>query len=98
PPRPPRDRIRRRTRSADRTAGALMGSEVVAPVQCGCECLLTRKRGATAACEETKALIQARGDLLDRQRRHAPRGELDCEWNAIQLVAYPCYGGRVRFG
>ena len=47
---------------------------------------MARQRAA-AACEQAKAVIQARSDLCHRQHRDARRRQLDGQRNAVQAPA-----------
>ena len=52
----------------------LAGEQVVAPLDRGAQRLLARARRAAAAGEDVEAVVQARRDLVERQRRRrAPR-------------------------
>ena len=75
----------------------LTGEQVVAPVDRGAQRLLAGQRGATTGAEHVEALAQARGDLIERQRGRASRGELDRQRHAVQTPADLLHGaGGVR--
>ena len=75
------------TASRRNSAARASSQEVVAPVDQRAQRLLARQRGAVAAGQQPEAIVQALGDLLDRQRAHARRGELDRERNAVEPPA-----------
>ncbi len=65
----------------------LAGEQVVAPLDGGAQGLLAGARRAAAAGEDVEAVAQSRRDLVERQRRHARRGQLDGQRHAIQAPA-----------
>ena len=65
----------------------LAGEQVVAPVDRGPQRLLAGQRRAAAGAEHVEALAQARGDLVERQRGCAGRGEFDRQRHAVQTPA-----------
>jgi hypothetical protein len=72
---------------------ALLGGEqVVAPVDRGPQRLLPGQRRAAACAEQVEALAQVRGDLVERERGRAGRGELDGQRHAVQAPADLLHG------
>ena len=76
----------------------LAREQVMAPVDRGPQRLLAGQRRAAAGAEHVEAVAQARGDLLERQRGRAGRGELDGQRHAVQTPADLLHGagGAVR--
>jgi hypothetical protein len=64
----------------------------VAPVERRAQRLLVRQRGLVAFGEEPHAVVQPRGDVVDRERAHARGGELDRERDALEPPADLAYG------
>ena len=65
----------------------LAGEQLVAPLDRGAQRLLARARRAAAGGEDVEAVAQARRDLIQRQGRHAGRGQLDGQRHAVQAPA-----------
>ena len=87
-----------RTRCSTRRAGAedrqpprepALGlvQQVPAPVDDGAQRAVARERGAAAAGEQPEAVVQALGELADRQRAQPRRGQLEREREAVQAAA-----------
>ncbi len=72
-----------------------LGEKVVAPVDQCAQRLLSRQRRPVAGGEQAEAVVDARGDLLDRQRAQARCRELERERNAVEAPADLHHGGRV---
>ena len=64
----------------------LAGEQVVAPLDRGAQRLLARARGAAAGGEHVEAVAQPRRDLVERERRHARRGQLDGQRHAVEAA------------
>ena len=76
-----------KTRQAAEEHALLAGEQVVAPLDRGAQRLLARARRAAAGGEDVEAVAQPRRDLLQRQRGHARRGQLDGQRHAVQAPA-----------
>ena len=63
-----------------------LGQQVVAPVDRGAQRLVTSGRGPAAARQEPEPVVEAGRDLLDRERPHPRRGELDRERDAVEAA------------
>ena len=60
----------------------------VAPVDQRFQCLLARKGRATPSGEETKAIVETAGDLLDGEEPGSRGRKLHCEWDPVEAPAY----------
>ena len=97
PPRPPPASSRRRRPPAGGSSDALrLGQQVVAPVERRPQRLLARQRRPAAAGQQPEAVVQPGGDLLDRQRRHPRRRQLERQRDAVQPPADLRHRRRVR--
>ena len=65
-------------REAPEQAPLVVVEQVVAPVERRAQRLLARQRGAAAAGEQAEAVVEPRGDLLDRQRARPARPPARC--------------------
>src|SRR6186997_1728342 len=61
--------------------------ELVAPVDHRAKRLLTWERGTRPAGQQAEPIVQTSGDLLDRERAGACRGELDGEREPVETSA-----------
>ena len=73
-----------------------LGQQVVAPVERRPQRLLARQRRPAAAGQQPEAVVQPRGDLLDRQRPHPRRRQLERQRDAVQPPADRGHRRRVR--
>ena len=75
-----------------------LGQQVKAPVD-GCpQRLLAGQRRPVAAGQQPKAVVQAGGDLLDRQHVHPRRGQFNRQRDAVEPVADLGHGRRLLVG
>ena len=58
-----------------------------APVDHGAQRAVARQRGAAAAGEQPEAVVEARGELLDRHRAQPRGGELDRQRQPVEAAA-----------
>jgi hypothetical protein len=72
--------------------------QLIAPVHRGPQRLLPRWRRPVTRIEQLEPVPQPVSDLLDRQRAHPGRGQLDAQRDAVQRPAQPRHGGRVLLG
>ncbi len=82
-------------RQAFKEASLRLAQQLVAPLECRGEGLLARPGRASTAGEETEALIEALGQLVNGERVDPRRGQLQGEWDAIQTAAYLDHGWRI---
>ncbi len=59
--------------------------QLMAPVECRAESLMTRQRRAAMAGQQPEPVRQGRRDLMHAERGSARRGELERQWNAIEM-------------
>ena len=79
---PPENTDRRRSRRRSSS-----GQQVPAPVDERLERLLARQGGPPAAGQQPEPVAQALEDLADGQDRHARRGQLDGQRDAVETLA-----------
>ena len=70
--------------------------QIVAPVDQGPQGAMAGQRGPTPTDEETEAIVEPVGDLLDGQDAHAGGRQLDGQRDAVEPAADPCHGTPVR--
>lgn len=61
--------------------------QIPAPFDQGQQGALAGQCGATARGEEAEAIVEAAGDLVDAHGPQFGGGELECEWDAVELAA-----------
>ena len=68
--------------------GLLVGrQQAVAPVERGAQRLMAAQGQARAAGEDAKALVEAGAQAFDAEQRHACRGQLDGQGDAVEPPA-----------
>ncbi len=60
--------------------------QVVAPLQCSAQGLMTWYRPAPAG-QQRETILQSRANLFDAEEPGACGSELDCQWNAVKAPA-----------
>src|SRR5688572_28892237 len=65
-----------------------IGEQIPTPIYRSLQGLLACQPCAAVACQQFEALIKTCGDLFHGKRVDASRGQFNCQWNAIQAVAY----------
>jgi hypothetical protein len=74
----------------------LVGEQVVAPVQGGLERPVPGLGGPRPRCEQREPVVEPGGDLLQGERLHPCRRELERQRHAVEPPADGRHGARVR--
>ena len=59
----------------------------MAPGQCLAQCAVARQAGARAAREQAQPFAQALAHTGQAEQRHTAGGQLDRQWQAVELAA-----------
>lgn len=79
--------------------GLLSGiQQAIAPFECGAQGFLPRGRAPATAVEQAQAFVQRAGQRHQAQQRHAGRGQLDGQRQAVQAAADIHHRGQVLRG
>src|SRR5262249_9208129 len=61
--------------------------KVVAPLDCGTKCPVTRYCSAAASCQEVEDVLKVRTYLCNGQTSNSRRSKLNCQSDTVQITA-----------